>query len=81
MGKLFQYISQPLWNDWYTGEKIGQGTYSEVYKIYSENTVSALKVKPVFADSDESLDRKLTVAVKEADIMYALKNCPYIVGY
>ncbi len=81
MGKLFQYISQSLWNDWYTGEKIGQGTYSEVYKIYSENKVSALKVKPVFADSTESLDRKLMVAGKEADIMYALKKCPYIVGY
>lgn len=81
MGKLLEYIKQPLWDNWYIYEKIGQGTYSEVYKIYSENKISALKVKPVFADNPESLNRKLAVAGTEADIMDTLKSCPYIVGY
>lgn len=81
MGKLIQYIKQPVFDNWYTSEKIGQGIYSEVYKIYSENKISALKVKPVFADSIESLNRKLDVAENEADIMCRLKKCPYIVEY
>lgn len=79
--KLIGYIKQPLWDKWYIAEKIGQGTYSEVYRIYSGGMVSALKVKPVFADGPESLDRKLAVAVRETDIMCLLKECPYIVGY
>lgn len=81
MGKLLQYINNPVFDNSYIGEEIGQGVYSEVYKIYSENSVSALKVKPVFADNTESLNRKLAVAQVEADIMYRLKACPYIVGY
>lgn len=81
MGKIFEYIQQPLWNNWYVGEKIGQGKYSEVYKIYSCDKVSALKVKPVFADNPESLERKLVVAIREAEIMNILKECPYIVEY
>lgn len=81
MGKLIEYIKQPLWKNWFVGEKIGQGNYSEVYKIYYENKISALKVKPVFADSIDSLNRKLAVAEIESDIMYRLKNCPYIVEY
>jgi len=81
MGKLIEYIKQPLWNSWFIGEKIGQGIYSEVYKIYSGDRVSALKVKPVFADSIERADRKLVIAEREADIMRLLKECPYIVKY
>lgn len=81
MNKLFGYIRQPLWNNWYIGEKIGQGTYSEVYKIYSGNEVSALKVKPVFADNADSLKRKISVAEREAVIMDSLKECPYIAEY
>lgn len=81
MGKIFEYIQQPLWNSWYIGEKISQGTYSEVYKIYSGNRISALKVKPVCADTPERLNRKLSVAMREADIMYILKACPYIAEY
>ncbi len=81
MGKLIEYIKQPIWENWCVGEKNGQGTYSEVYKIYSGNEVSALKVKPVFAESVDSLNRKLVVAETEADIMCRLKDCPYIVGY
>lgn len=81
MGKLLEYIKQPVFDNWYTGEKVGQGVYSEVYKIYSENKISALKVKPVFADNAESLNRKLAVAETEADIMCRLKDCPYVVGY
>lgn len=81
MGKIIQYIKQPLWEKWYVGEKIGQGIYSEVYKIYSGNKIAALKVKPIFADSNESLYRKLSVAEKEADIMCRLKECPYIIEY
>lgn len=81
MNILLSYIKQPLWNNWYIDEKIGQGTYSEVYKIYSGNKVSALKVKPVFADSLGSLNRKLSVAEKESEIMLMLKEYPYIAQY
>ena len=31
MGKLLEYIKQPVFDNWYTGEKVGQGVYSEVY--------------------------------------------------
>lgn len=81
MCKLFGYIKQPLWDDWYIDKKIGQGTYSEVYRIFCGENISALKVKPVFADSPDSLYRKLSVAGKEADIMQSLKECPYVVKY
>lgn len=81
MDKLFQYIKQPLWNNWYIDKKIGQGTYSEVYRICCGDSVSALKVKPVFADSPDSLYRKLAVAVRESGVMQFLKECPYIVEY
>ncbi|MDE6780358.1 MAG: protein kinase, partial [Ruminococcus sp.] len=81
MGKLFGYIKQPLWDNWYIDKKIGQGIYSEVYRICCGDRVSVLKVKPVFADSPDSLYRKLSVAEIEADIMQSLKDCPYIMGY
>lgn len=81
MDILLSYIKQPLWNNWYIDKKIGQGTYSEVYKIYSGNNVSALKVKPVFENNSDILNRKLSVAKKEADIMLLLKKCPYITQY
>ena len=81
MNRLFKYIKQPLWNNWYIDKKIGQGNYSEVYRIYSGNKVSALKVKPVFAENYESLKRKLTVAEKEANIISVMKDCPYIMKY
>ena len=81
MNRLFKYIKQPLWNNWYIDKKIGQGNYSEVYRIYSGNKVSALKVKPVFAENYESLKRKLTVAEKEANIISLMKDCPYIMKY
>ncbi|MCM1507752.1 MAG: protein kinase [Ruminococcus flavefaciens] len=80
MGKLFGYIKQPLWDNWHIGEKTGHGTYSEVYKIYSGESISVLKVKPVLADSTESLQRKINTAKTEYDIMRTLKDCPYIVG-
>lgn len=81
MDKLFQYINQPLWDNWYIDKKIGQGTYSEVYRICCGDNVSALKVKLVFADSPDNLYRKLTFAVRESGIMQSLKECPYIVEY
>lgn len=79
--RLIGYINQPLWENWYIDKKIGQGTYSEIYRIYSGDSVSALKVKPVFAGGLEEVDRKLTVALKEADIMHTLKECQYITEY
>lgn len=81
MDRLLAYIRQPLWDSWYVGEKIGQGTYSEVYKIYYGNRTSALKVKLVFADSADSLKRKIAVAEREAVIMESMKECPYIAEY
>lgn len=81
MEKLRAYVKQPLWDNWVIDGKIGQGTYSEVYKIYSGNKISALKVKPVFADNIDSLKRKIAVAEREAEIMQHLKNCQHIVEY
>ena len=55
--------------------------YSEVYEITSGIETAVIKVKPVFADTPESLERKMTVAEREAVIMDSLKESPYIVRY
>ena len=81
MGKLFNYIKQPLFEKWYITGQIGAGTYSEVYEIKSGNETAVIKVKPVFAENPESLKRKITIAEREAVIMDNLKECPYIVQY
>ena len=81
MSRLLPYIKQPLFNDFYITRLIGQGTYSEVYEVTDGHETAVIKVKPVFADSPESLQRKMTVAEREAVIMDCLKDCPYIVRY
>ncbi|MDE6036025.1 MAG: protein kinase [Ruminococcus sp.] len=81
MSKLFDYIKQPLFDNFYITRQIGQGTYSEVYEITDGNETAVIKVKPVFADTPESLRRKIVVAGREAVIMDSLKECPYIVRY
>lgn len=81
MGKLFNYIKQPLFEKWRITGQIGAGTYSEVYEITSGNETAVIKVKPVMAENPESLKRKISVAEREALIMENLKECPYIVNY
>lgn len=81
MYRLFSYIKQPLFDNWYITRLIGQGTYSEVYEITSGIESAVIKVKPVFTDTPESLQRKISVAEREAVIMDGLKDCPYIVRY
>lgn len=81
MGKLFRYIKQPLFEKWRITGQTGSGTYSEVYEIKSGNETAVIKVKPVFAENPEILERKISVAEREAVIMESLKKCPYIVQY
>ncbi|MDE6540318.1 MAG: protein kinase [Ruminococcus sp.] len=81
MGKLFEYIKQPVFEKWHITQQIGSGTYSEVYEIKSGNETAVIKVKPVFAENSESLKRKIAVSEREAVIMDSLKECPYIVQY
>lgn len=81
MGKLFDYIKQPLFEKWRITGQIGAGTYSEVYEIQSGNETAVIKVKPVLAENQEILKRKIAVAECEALIMENLKECPYIVQY
>ncbi|MDE6834429.1 MAG: protein kinase [Ruminococcus sp.] len=81
MCRLFGYIKQPLFDSWYITRLIGQGTYSEVYEVTSDIETAVIKVKPVFTDTPESFERKISVAEREAVIMDTLKDCPYIVRY
>ncbi|MDE5771961.1 MAG: protein kinase [Ruminococcus sp.] len=85
---------KPLWENWYIKEKIGSGTFCNVYLIeakrISRTDVAALKIEPILAeerycDNEERkrsyIEKRKQSVVNEAEIMYKLKDCPNIVGY
>lgn len=85
---------EPLWSNWYIGEKIGSGSYSTVYKIFAERAgrtdVSAMKVEPIVPSENSahdperrrrSIEQKRELVANESNIMHKLKNCPNIVSY
>lgn len=87
-------IKQPLWDNWYIEDEIGSGAYSSVYRIKAERMsrtdISAVKIAPIvpaentLKDEEKkrrSLEERRDLAVNEADIMFKLKGCPYIVEY
>ncbi len=91
---ILEQIKQPLWDSWYIEDEIGTGAYSSVYRIKAERMsrtdVSAVKIEPIVPaentmDDEEkkrrSLEERRNLAVNEADIMFKLKDCPYIVEY
>lgn len=95
LDEILSQIKQPLWENWYIKEKIGSGAFSWVFKAEAERSshrtdVSALKIEPITADGkpfvdDERkkayIDAKRRSAETEAEIMYNLRSCPYIVAY
>lgn len=87
-------IKQPLWDNWYIEDEIGTGSYSSVYRIKAERLnrtdISAVKIEPIVPAENtlhdkekkrRSLEQRRNLAVNEADIMFRLKGCPYIVEY
>lgn len=95
INEILSQIKQPLWENWYIKEKIGSGAFSAVFKVEAQRSswrtsVSALKIEPITADGkpfvDEErkkmyIENKRRSAENEAEIMYNLRNCPYIVSY
>ncbi len=95
INEVLSQIKQPLWENWYIKEKIGSGAFSAVFKVEAQRTsrrtsVSALKIEPITSDgkpfvSEERrrayIENKRSSAETEAEIMYSLRNCPYIVTY
>lgn len=92
--ELRRYIKEPLWQNWYIKEKIGEGSFSIVYRIEAKRPtrtdVSALKVEAITADDtlylDEQrkkafIDSKRNNIQNESAIMYKLRHSPYIVNY
>lgn len=88
------HVKEPLWENWYIKEKIGEGTFSVVYKIEAKRPTrtdsSALKIEAITSDGSLFYDetrkrsyietRKLMIQ-NESEIMYKLRNSPYIVTY
>ena len=93
--EILRQIKQPLWENWYIKKKIGSGAFSAVYKVEAQRSarrtsISALKIEPITADDSHFLDEqrkrkyienKRRCAETEAEIMYSLRKCPYIVTY
>ena len=93
--EILRQIKQPLWENWYIKQKIGSGAFSAVFKVEAQRTsrrtsVSALKIEPITAEGthffDEQrkknyIENKRRSAETEAEIMYSLRKCPYIVAY
>lgn len=93
--EILKQIKQPLWENWYIKQKIGSGAFSAVYKVEAQRTsrrtsVSALKIEPITADEKpfineerkrNYIENKRRSAETEAEIMYSLRKCPYIVSY
>ncbi|MDE5620244.1 MAG: protein kinase [Ruminococcus sp.] len=87
-------IRQPLWENWYIKEKIGSGTFCNVYRIEAKRInrtdTAALKIEPIlaeerFSDNEERkisyIEKRKQSVVNETEIMYMLKDCPNIVAY
>lgn len=87
-------VRQPLWENWYIKEKIGSGTFCNVYRIEARRTnrtdTAALKIEPILSDErfndDEQrkksyIEKRKQSVVNETEIMYMLKDCPNIVAY
>ena len=93
--EILRQIKQPLWENWYIKKKIGSGAFSAVYKVEAQRSarrtsISALKIEPITADDSHFLDEQRKIkyienkrrcAETEAEIMYSLRKCPYIVTY
>lgn len=93
--EILRQIKQPLWENWYIKQKIGSGAFSAVFKVEAQRSsrrtmVSALKIEPIIAEGthffDEQrkknyIENKRRSAETEAEIMYSLRKCPYIVSY
>lgn len=91
--QILEQIEQPLWSYWIIKEKIGVGSFSEVYRLEAEqddNTVvSALKIEPLVSnriayskeDKEQYIEKVIKLAENEINIMYQLKGCPNIVQY
>ena len=91
LGRLRKY--EPLWENWYIDDYIGEGTFSVVYKIKNsalsiEGEYGALKIIPITIENETSgnyesrinlIEEKKNNAVKEIQIMMQLKKSPYIV--
>lgn len=87
-------VRQPLWENWYIKDKIGSGTFCNVYRIEAERInrtdTAALKIEPIlaeerFSDNEERkisyIEQRKKSVVNETEIMYMLKDCPNIVAY
>ena len=87
-------IIQPIWGNWYIKEKIGNGSFSAVYRVEAKrmNRIdqSALKIEAItaedtlFIDSEKKkslIEQKRAQVENESLIMYQLRKSPYIVGY
>lgn len=93
--EILRQIKQPLWENWYIKQKIGSGAFSAVFKVEAQRSerrtmVSALKIEPITADGKQFIDdqrkknyieNKKRSAETEAEIMYNLRKCQYIVSY
>ena len=91
--QIIKQIEQPIWSNWIIKEKIGTGNFSEVYKIEANRggriDYAALKIEPLVAtetvyvpeDKKIYIEREWNKAKNESDIMYKLRNCPYVVRY
>ena len=93
--EILRQIKQPLWENWYIKQKIGSGAFSAVFKVEAQRSsrrtmVSALKIEPITAEGTHFLDEqrkknyienKRRSAETEAEIMYSLRKCQYIVSY
>lgn len=93
--EILRQIKQPIWENWYIKQKIGSGAFSAVFKVEAQRTsrrtsVSALKIEPITTDGKNFLDEQRKMAYienkrksaeTEAEIMYSLRKCPYIVSY
>ncbi len=91
--QILLQINQPLWSDWMIKERIGIGSFSEVYKIEAKRNgkkfVSALKIEPLVAnrvayskkDKEQYIEKAVELAENEINIMYQLRDCQNIVRY
>lgn len=91
--QILEQIEPPLWSCWIIKEKIGVGSFSEVYRLEAEQNgniaISALKIEPLVSnriayskeDKEQYIEKVVKLAENEINIMYQLKGCPNIVQY
>lgn len=91
--QILKQVEQPIWDNWIVKEKIGVGSFSEVYRIEAEKNgkleISALKIEPLVAnriayskeDKEQYIENAVKLAENETNIMDQLRGCPNIVHY